>query len=356
MATSTAAREPAPKGSPRVTVVGIMPIYNGEPWIEQALESVIAQTVRPDEFLIVDDGGTDGGRAIADRYAAAYPFIRVITTGTRGIGQSAARNLGITASQCDYVALIDQDDVWYPNHIEDLLRAIQGHRGLRLGWAYSDFDDIDNDGRLIARDFIERRELGNPKRELARILSEGLIIQPSATLINRLAIVDVGGFDERLSGYEDDDLFLRLFLGNYDNIWLPEPTSQWRIHETSSGGSDRMEDSLRYYGGKLIEMFPDDKWRGQYYRRDVIAPRFLFTWVQMYVRASRYGNGKNMRTYAREARVFVRYLPPRRRITTFWLLWVMGLPPVIRLRILTVDNNSMALAPFIALGRRAARM
>jgi hypothetical protein len=117
-----------------------------------------------------------------------------------------------------------------------------------------------------------------------------------------------------------------------------------------------MEGSLHYYGRKLIDMFPDDKWRGQYYRRDVIAPRFLFTCVQMYVRASRYGNGAKMRSYAREARAFVRYLPPRRRIITFWMLWLMGLPPVVRIRILTVDNNSMALAPFIALGRRAARM
>lgn len=342
--------------APRATVVGVMPLYNGEPWLEQALNSVVAQTVLPDEFLVVDDGGTDGGRAIADRFAAEYQFIRVISTGVVGGGQSAARNLAIATSSCDYVALIDQDDVWYPNHIEDLLKAALEHRGLRLGWVYSDFDDIDIDGHLIARDFIERRELGNPKRELARILSEGLIIQPSASLIDRLAVIDIGGFDEQLSGYEDDDLFLRLFLNNYDNIWLPESTSQWRIHESSSGGTDRMEASLHYYGRKLLDMFPDDKWRGQYYRRDVIAPRFLFTWVQMYVRASRYGNGAKMRSHAREARTFVRYLPPRRRIITFWMLWLMGLPPVVRIRILTVDNNSMALAPFIALGRRAARM
>lgn len=352
MASST----PARRAAPRVTVAGIMPLYNGEPWIEQALQSVVSQTVLPDEFLIVDDGGTDGGRAIADRYAAQYPFIRVMSSGAVAGGQSAARNRAIDTSTCDYIALIDQDDVWYPNHIEDLLAAIAEHRGLRLGWVYSDFDDIDIDGKLIARDFIERRNIHNPKRELARILSEGLIIQPSATLINRRAIVDVGGFDERLSGYEDDDLFLRLFLGNYDNVWVPEPTSQWRIHESSSGGSDRMETSLQYYGTKLIDMFPDDRWRGYHYRRDTLAPRFVHTWLQMYVRASRYRNAAKMKFYARQARTFVKYLPPRQRVLMFWLLWVMSLSPVIRLRILTVDNNSVVMAPLIALGRRAARM
>jgi glycosyltransferase involved in cell wall biosynthesis len=340
----------------RPTVVGIMPLYNGEPWVAQALDSVLAQTILPDEFLIVDDGGTDGARAIADAYAAEHPFIRVLSTGTAGGGQSAARNLAIAASSCDLVALIDQDDVWYPNHIEQLLRAVRDHRGLRLGWVYSDFDDIDLDGRLIMRDFVQRQDHENPKRDLRRVLADGFVIQPSATLIDRLAIIEVGGFDERLSGYEDDDLFLRLFIGNYDNVWVPEPTSQWRIHESSSGASDRMDDSLRYYGQKLITSFPDDRWRGLYYRRDVVAPRIMATWVQMYVRASRYHNAVKMRMYAREARRYTRYLPPRRRVMWFWLLWILRLRPVVRLRIATVDDDSILLAPFISLARRAARM
>lgn len=333
-----------------------MPLYNGELWVEEALDSVLAQTVRPDEFLVVDDGGTDESRQIVDRYAAKYPFIKVMASGATGGGQSAARNLAIATSTCDWVALIDQDDIWYPNHIEDLLEAVDEHRGLRLGWVYSEFDDIDLDGKLITRDFIVHRQTQNPKRDLVSVLAQGMIIQPSATLIDRKAIIEVGGFDEKLSGYEDDDLFLRLFLGNYDNVWLPDPTSQWRIHESSSGASSRTDDSLTYYGRKLIEMFPDDKWRGYYYRRDVIAPRIMRTWMQMYVRASRFHNGPKMKQYAREARHYARYLSPRQRVTMFWFLWVIGLPPVVRLRIATADDDSLVWAPFIALARRASRM
>lgn len=356
MAAVTQRRKAPVTRAKRPSVVGIMPLFNGEPWVEQALASVVAQTVRPDEFLIVDDGGTDGALAIAERFAAEHEFIRIVPSGRVGGGQSAARNVAIGLSSCDWVALIDQDDVWYPDHIEVLLDAIRTHRGLRLGWVYSDFDDIDHDGRLIMRDFIERNHVGNPKRDLGRLLSEGAIIQPSATLIDRIAMVEVGGFDERLSGYEDDDLFLRLFLANYDNIWVPEPTSQWRIHETSSGGSDRMEESLRYYGGKLIAMFPDDRWRGLYYRRDVIAPRIIRTWLQMYVRASRYRNSPKMKSYAREGRRYTRYLAPRQRVLMFWVLWLLSLRPVIALRIATVDEHSLVLAPFVSAVRRAARM
>ncbi len=331
-----------------------MPLYNGEAWVEQAVRSVLMQSVPPDQFIIVDDGSTDGGIDIVRRLAAENPLITVMNQ--PNAGQSAARNAAIATSQCDYVALIDQDDVWYPNHIQDLLAEVRAHHGMRLGWVYSDFDDIDADGRMVGRDFIGRREIDNPKRDLVKILVQGFVIQPSATLINRLAILEVGGFDERLSGYEDDDLFLRIYLANWDNVFLPIPTSQWRIHESSSGGSDRMENSLRVYGQKLIDLFPNDRWRGIYYRSDVIAPRIIGTWLQMYVRASRYKNKDKMRLYAREARVMLPYLRPRARAQMRSVLFLLRQPLVIRFRIATVENESMALEPIVALGRRVVRM
>ncbi len=87
----------------------------------------------------------------------------------------------------------------------------------------------------------------------------------------------MGGFDELLCGYEDDDLFLRMFRESFDNVYVPHPTSQWRIHEASCGASNRMDDSLRYYARKLLAAFPDDRWRGISYARDCIVPRFIIT-------------------------------------------------------------------------------
>jgi len=196
-----------------------------------------------------------------------------------------------------------------------LADAVQRHQGLRLGWAYTDFDDIDADGRMVNRDYIDHAALDNPKRDLMKVLAQGFIIQPSATLIRREAILEVGGFDERLSGYEDDDLFLRIFRADYDNIFIPTPTSQWRIHASSAGGTDRSEASLRTYSQKLIESYPNDKWRGHYYRSDAIAPRFINVWIHMYIRASRYKDRAKMRLYAREAAALVRYLRPRALVT-----------------------------------------
>ncbi len=341
--------DPARPSAVKVTVAAILPLYNGRPWIEQSIRSILEQTVPPDELIVIDDGSTDDGVGIVQEFASEHPQIRLVRQ--PNAGQSAARNHAISLCTSEWIALIDQDDIWYPNHIEDLINLIQGHRGLRLGWVYSDFDDIDLEGRMVARNFIEHMDVDNPKRDLQRVLRQGFIIQPSATLISRAAILDVGGFDERLSGYEDDDLFLRIFLANYDNAFLERPTSQWRIHSTSSGGSDRMEESLRIYSRKLIEAFPNDKWRGVFYRSDLIAPRFIRTWLQMYVRAGRYKNRAKMRLYVREARSLLRYLRPRPRIMLSIGLFLLRQPLFIQLWVGSGDTARHT--KLGTLGRRA---
>ncbi len=280
------------------SIVAIIPLYNGAKWIEGTIRSVFAQTLQPDEFIVVDDGSTDDGSAIVEKLAQERP-ITLLRKPNRG--QSAARNFAVKHSASALIALLDQDDRWYPNHLEVLRDEFKRHEGLQLGWVYSDFDDIDDDGRMVDRAFIARGPWENPKRHLNSILSHGMIIQPSATLISRAAFEAVGGFDEHLAGYEDDDLFLRMFRENFDNVYVSYPTSQWRIHSSSCGASDRMDDSLRYYIKKLLAGFPDDLWRGCYYARDMIAPRFIITWLQMYVRAWRFRNYAKMREYAREA-------------------------------------------------------
>jgi GT2 family glycosyltransferase len=211
-----------------------------------------------------------------------------------------------------FIALIDQDDRWYPDHLADLMCAVRDHKGLPLGWVYSDFDDIDEGGHLVRRGFVG--QVTNPKRDLVRILAEGMIIQSSATVISRAAFEAVGGFDEQLSGYEDDDLFLRIFRASYDNVFVPYPTSQWRIHASSSGASNRTDASLKYYIGKLLRTFADDPWRGHYYARNVIAPCFVGIWLALYVRAARSNNHEKMVEYASEGLALTRYLSGRRRL------------------------------------------
>jgi glycosyltransferase involved in cell wall biosynthesis len=200
------------------SIVAIIPLFNGAQWIEGAIRSVFAQTIPPDEFIVVDDGSTDDGPAIVAKLAQER---HITLLRKHNGGQSAARNFAVARSKSALIALLDQDDRWYPNHLEVLRREFEKHEGLPLGWAYSDFDDIDADGRVVSRVYVERPNLENPKRHLTSLLVQGVIIQPSATLISRAAFEAVGGFDERMCGYEDDDLFLRIFRESFDNAYLP---------------------------------------------------------------------------------------------------------------------------------------
>jgi glycosyltransferase involved in cell wall biosynthesis len=306
-----------------LSIVAIIPLYNGAQWIEQSIRSVLSQTRKPDEFIVVDDGSIDDGLAIVERLAQE-PLITLLRK-TNG-GQSAARNYAVAHSKSALIALLDQDDIWHPRHLEALVEVFTEHQGPPLGWVYSDFDDIDHDGKMVSGSYVEHPRLENPKRHLHSILQHGVIIQPSATLISRIAFEAVGGFDERLCGYEDDDLFLRMFREGFANAYVPYSTSQWRIHPSSCAASDRHDNSLRLYIRKLLDAFPDDLWRGHYYTRDMIAPRFIKIWLLMYMRASRYKNHAKMRENANDALALVPLLCLRRRLLYATALPLMRFP------------------------------
>jgi hypothetical protein len=125
----------------------------------------------------------------------------------------------------------------------------------------------------------------NPKRSLATCLSCDLFILPSASLIAREAFEAVGGFDERLCGYEDDDLFLRLFRAGYDNVYISEPLSKWRMYQASSSFSPLMAKSRVIYAKKLFEQYPDKA--GENFSSSAIAPRFAFNLLVSIYEAAR---------------------------------------------------------------------
>src|SRR5216684_4064530 len=232
-----------------LSIVAIIPLYNGARWIEQSIKSVLAQTLTPDEFIVVDDGSTDDGPQIVERLAQSHPI--TLLRKPNG-GQSSARNFGVAHSKSALIALLDE---------------------------------IDESGGVVNKRVLHLLSGENPKRSLAGCLSRDMFILPSASLISRGAFEAVGGFDERLCGYEDDDLFLRLFRAGYDNIFIDEPLSKWRIYQTSTSYTSRMARSRIIYAIKLFEQFPNNRAQRRYWCRDCLAPRFLSPTLGDYVRA-----------------------------------------------------------------------
>ena len=259
-------------GETGLRIATIIPLYNGARFIARALDSVLDQSMPPTEILVVDDGSTDDGPVIVQRFAKKYP-VRLLRKPNGG--QSAARNFGVANSNASHIALLDQDDAWYPNHLQELVQPFQEPRLRELGWVYSDLDEIDSDGNMVVRSMLRMMPSAHPKRDVFTCLTMDMFILPSASLIARKAFEAVGGFDENLMGYEDDDLFLRLFRAGYDNVYLDVPLTQWRIHTASSSYSRRMSESRAIYFKKLLASFPDEPLRRRFFARDCLAPRFF---------------------------------------------------------------------------------
>ena len=216
---------------------------------------------------------TDSGPDLVKAVAAKHPIM--LLTKTNG-GQSSARNFGVANSKGDLIALLDQDDGWYPLHLEELIKPfLEPPSAAPLGWVYSDLDEVDENNEMICRSFLKTENHGtHPKRDLIQCLIQDMFVLPSASLISRKAFDAIGGFDERLSGYEDDDLFLQLFRAGYDNVFLETPLSKWRIFTDSYSYTYRMRRSRGIYMRKLLAAYPDDPRRSRFYSRHLIRPRF----------------------------------------------------------------------------------
>src|SRR5215471_1237793 len=310
------------------SIVAIIPLCNGARWIEESIRSVLAQTLPPDEFIVVDDGSTDDGPRIVERLAQSHPI--TLLRKPNG-GQSSARNFGVAHSRSALIALLDQDDAWYPYHLATLIEPFRQPRGVPLGWVYSDVDEIDDTGGMVNKRLLSllpranplfRRE--NPKRSLGACLSNDMFVLPSASLVGRAAFEAVGGFDECLCGYEDDDLFLRLFRAGYDNVFIEEPLSQWRIHGSSTSRTSRMARSRMIYATKLFEQFPDDCARGRYWSRDCLAPRFLSPTLGDYVRALEQRDADMFRTAVAHLQTLLPHLSIKRRLILSIALTCLG--------------------------------
>jgi glycosyltransferase involved in cell wall biosynthesis len=295
------------------TIAAIIPLYNGAKWIEGTIRSVFAQTLQPDEFIVVDDGSTDGGAgaAIVESLAKERPI--TLLRKANG-GQSAARNFAVRHSASTLIGFLDQDDLWYPGHLATLVKPFRRPTAIPLGWVYSDLAEIDETGGMMRHSILESAPIEHPKRTLVGCIGSDMFILPSASLIRRKAFDDVGGFDERLCGYEDDDLFLRMFRAGYGNIFLNQPLSAWRIHPASASYTERMATSRRIYMKKLINSFPDDMHRGFRYQKYVIAPRFVRCNIISYVRAFRISDIKNMRACVDDIKLLLPHLRTKRRI------------------------------------------
>ncbi len=178
-----------------ITVV--IPSFNRAHCLPRALDSVLAQTLKPLEIIVVDDGSTDTTtQLLADQYRG----IKAIYQDNAGV--SAARNTGISASKGVWIALLDSDDAWHCDKLKQQLEAVQEFPQSRL--VHCDELWIRNGVRVNPKN--RHRKSGGWIFEQCLPLCA---ISPSAALIRRDVFEDIGLFDENLPACEDYDYWLR---------------------------------------------------------------------------------------------------------------------------------------------------
>jgi GT2 family glycosyltransferase len=307
------------------TIAAIIPIYNGAAYIREALESVLTQDRQPEEIIVVDDGSKDDGPSIVRDIAATNPKVRLLSK-TNG-GQSSARNFGVAHSKCDLIALLDQDDKWYPHHLRVLERAILQESGAPVGWSYSNLDQVDGNGRMVCHSLLNHLAANeHPKQTLICCLRQDMFVLPGASLIKREAFDAVGGFDEQFIGYEDDDLFLRMFCAGYRSVYVNEPLTIWRIHTSSTSFTKKYAISRARYFTKLAKNFPDEPKLTRYYVRDLIAPRFLPAALAGVIKAIFNKDREALKLSCEHVKLYSNSLSFRRRLKFKAMAFILELP------------------------------
>ena len=244
-------------------VSAIVPIYNGERFLAEALDSALAQTLQDIEIIVVNDGSTDGSGALAERYAAQHPHkVRVIHQPNQGLCH--ARNSALAAARGSYFALLDADDAWLPHHLADCVALLECHPEVSL--VHADIERVDINGASLGRnDRLWESMQGDPFHVL--FLRHEHVCCPTA-VFRRAAIERVGNFDPQFNrlGCEDRDLWLR--IANVARIaFINDLHARYRLHgaNMSSNFTKMLQARLR-----LVDKFSATV-RGQPLRRRALA-------------------------------------------------------------------------------------
>jgi glycosyltransferase involved in cell wall biosynthesis len=212
----------------------VIPTYNRAHYIAESIQSVLDQTYRDFELIIVDDGSTDNTKEVVSGFKD--PRIRYIYQERRGV--AAAANVGIKASTGEYIGLMASDDIWLPRYLELQLALLDSHPETSV--VCSDMYIFDSDtGTSLGRlwqdksDRYLRETQDGIRQPLTEFLSRGALFTTQTSIINHKVFHEVGYLDESLpNGNEDYDMFVRI-LHRFSIGIVNQPLAKYRRHRDS---------------------------------------------------------------------------------------------------------------------------
>ena len=208
----------------------IIPAYNGDRFLSQAIDSILEQSFPPDEIIVVNDGSTDRTEHILDAYGDR---IRYVSQDNQGV--AAARNRGLELAHGEYIGFLDQDDYWSPTKIEEQIQCFE--QAPDAGIVHSGWQRVRENGEAI----VNVRPWDN-----APILDlhEWLLFMPvllSAMMFRRSWVERAGSFDTQYIQACDVDWVQRLILIGCPTIWLRKITTYYRQHDRNESSNTSLQ-------------------------------------------------------------------------------------------------------------------
>ncbi|MGO9754339.1 MAG: glycosyltransferase family 2 protein [Solirubrobacteraceae bacterium] len=215
----------------------VVPAFNAEATIAEAVASALAQTNPDLEVIVVDDGSTDATVETAE--SISDPRVRVIQQSNKG--PASARNNGLAAATGRFATLLDSDDLLLPRYLDECKRALARQQG--AGFAYTDayvFDDLTRKVRrrtAMARSAPPEPPPADPAEFLYELLKRNFVF--ISVTISTDVLTAVGGFDEsrKSASTEDYELWLRIVLAGNGAAWVPSPQALYRKHAAQASRS-----------------------------------------------------------------------------------------------------------------------
>jgi glycosyltransferase involved in cell wall biosynthesis len=200
-----------------ITVV--IPVRNRERLVARAIESVAAQTLPPDEIIVVDDASTDRTIDVVESFSKSLKTLKLISL-TKNVGAAQARNIAVKNAKSDLIAFLESDDVWYAEKLSRQVTEFDANKNVVAAFC----------GVVIITPGTEYRHHYIPKPEITLndLYHSSLLVTMSCALVRRKALLDAGGFDETLRNCEDWDLFIRLAERGKISVVQEELVEYWR--------------------------------------------------------------------------------------------------------------------------------
>jgi len=217
----------------------IIPLYNAQPFLQATIESILNQSFQQFRLYIIDDQSSDGSADIALEYARKLPDkVTYYRLEERAYRPSVGKNTGIKMCRGEYVAFIDHDDWWEPDHLEALVNYLDSHPN--FGTVGSNGFFYDEAKKKVLGTYRPTNELLDPKQTAKLTLAMPPYLTSSCFMIRRRVFDDLGSVDEALGMSDDHEIMIRqVASGQFHLVMLSKPTIHRRWLSTSFSNHDR---------------------------------------------------------------------------------------------------------------------